>query len=293
MTAGLGLGTAQFGMPYGIANTTGTCPPAEVAAILALAARSGVAVLDTASHYGRAESVLGECLAPGHGFRLVTKLPGDSPAEAIAPAVDAALARLRQPALHGLLLTQAGALSGPDGAARWRAMERLRESGRVAKIGLSIRDRGEFDGLPGFVRPRLVQLPVNILDQRLIADGTLTRLAERGVEIHARSAFLQGLLLMAPADIPAALAAARPAVARFQAAAAAAGLAPLAAALAFVRARPEIGTVLVGVTGLAEFTEILAAARADPVAPEAAGLAFDQPAVLDPWRWPQTLIHHG
>ena len=45
-------------------------------------------------------------------------------------------------------------------------------------------------------RPDAMQVPFSLLDQRLLRDGSLSRLKELGVEIHARSIFLQGLLFL-------------------------------------------------------------------------------------------------
>lgn len=69
----LALGTAQFGLNYGIANKTGRVPPNEVRKILAEAARRGMDVLDTAIAYGESESMLGEIGVPN--WRVVSKLP--------------------------------------------------------------------------------------------------------------------------------------------------------------------------------------------------------------------------
>ena len=71
----LGLGTAQFGMDYGVTNPAGKVSHTEVMRILALAAELGVRILDTAPGYGDSESVLGAALAGGHSFQIVTKTP--------------------------------------------------------------------------------------------------------------------------------------------------------------------------------------------------------------------------
>src|SRR2546421_7736365 len=70
-TRRLGLGTAQFGYAYGISNTVGQVPPADVRAILARAGEAGVGLLDTAADYGKAEQVLAQC--DTSAFRIVSK----------------------------------------------------------------------------------------------------------------------------------------------------------------------------------------------------------------------------
>ena len=84
----LGLGTVQFGQAYGVSNTGGQVPPAEVCAILAAAAKAGISVLDTAANYGEAEQVLGQCDA--RAFRIVGKTAS------VKDGVEAVIARARQ-----------------------------------------------------------------------------------------------------------------------------------------------------------------------------------------------------
>ena len=55
----LGLGTAQFGFPYGISNRNGQCSLEGVQAILSLAMKHGIKLIDTAASYGDSEAVIG------------------------------------------------------------------------------------------------------------------------------------------------------------------------------------------------------------------------------------------
>ena len=69
----LGIGTAQFGLDYGISNTSGKTSLKEVRSILKIATENGVDVLDTAYFYGDSESVIGRCLLEQNRFRIITK----------------------------------------------------------------------------------------------------------------------------------------------------------------------------------------------------------------------------
>ena len=128
--------------------------------------------------------------------------------------------------------------------------------------------------------PEIVQVPVNIADQRLIRDGTLARLHGEGVEVHARSVFLQGLLLADPERMP-------PALRPIEAYARAAGVSRLALTLGFVAQIPEVEVVLVGVAGLDELEAIVAAARVALGRRDLSGLAVSDEMLLDPSRWPK------
>ena len=69
----IALGTAQFGMDYGIANTKGQVTRSEVKEIIQLAESRGIDTIDTAIVYGESEACLGD--AGVQGFKVITKLP--------------------------------------------------------------------------------------------------------------------------------------------------------------------------------------------------------------------------
>jgi aryl-alcohol dehydrogenase-like predicted oxidoreductase len=196
----IALGTAQFGLPsYGVANTSGCLTIAEANRVLQCARLSGIDTLDTAVAYGQSEAMLGQIGVAG--WKVVTKLPALPPTCAdVAGWVDAevrgSLGRLRLDRLHGLLLHCPGDLLGPAGSEYLSALEALKGSGLVDKVGVSIYAPEDLDSLFALRRFDLVQAPISILDQRMIHSGWTRRLACEGVELHARSAFLQGLLLM-------------------------------------------------------------------------------------------------
>ena len=248
----LGLGTVQFGQAYGVSNARGQVARGDAATILQRAAGAGVAVLDTAANYGEAESVL--AALDTSPFRIVTKtVSGDAGSVA-------ARARASKAALPNADTLLVHAAAGLDDPALWPALQRLKAEGVFARIGISTYVADNPLALAERFRPDVMQLPFSLLDQRLLRDGTLARLADMGVEIHARSLFLQGLLLMAPQNVPENLGDAAPHLAALRARVGAAGTTMLAAALGFVLSRPEVAIALLGVTGLDELDEILVAA---------------------------------
>jgi aryl-alcohol dehydrogenase-like predicted oxidoreductase len=288
--AALGLGTAQFGLDYGIANDRGICPPEDVAAILEAAAAAGIGVLDTAPAYGSAEQVLGEVLPAAHRFRIVTKTPhlgglreGGDIQRAVLDAFAASRAKLRRDRLAGLLTHNANDLLRPGGPALWAAMADLKRAGEVERIGASIYSAGQLDAVLNRYPLDIVQLPWNALDGR-IGPPRLAALAALGIELHARSVFLQGLLLAPPGRAAGVSPQAAALVGRWRDAVAASGAEPLAAALGAAIGRPEIGTVLVGVTRPEELAGILQAAAAAP--PPVAPVRSTDDLVLNPALWP-------
>lgn len=290
--ARLGLGTVQFGLDYGISNTGGRPTRQEVTSILDAAARAGVSVLDTAPAYGNSENVLGECLVAGNRFRIVTKTPifpvgslDDSYGTALIHAAHESSRKLGGVRLGGLLVHHANHLTAPGGHALVRALRALKDEGLIEAMGVSVYDGDEIDRVLEIFTPDLVQLPINALDRRLIASGHLRRLKDLGVEIHARSVFLQGLLLMDPNDIPGHFAPIRPQLAGLHAAWKDAGLTPLAGCLAFAMAQPDLDIALVGVNSVAEMHQIAEAATAQCPFPP-----IDEPVdpvYVNPARWPK------
>lgn len=275
----LGIGTVQFGQAYGVSNRRGQVAAAEAAAILARAAKAGIAVLDTAANYGEAETVL--AALDTKPFRIVTKTVG------LGNGLDTVLIRAMQSAralkADTLLVHAAADLKGAKGENFWQALLALRDVRLFRKIGISAYVADDPVALAERFKPDVMQLPFSLLDQRLLADGTLARLQDLNIEVHARSLFLQGLLFMDPP--PEKLKSAAPHLARLRADLKAAGTTPLAAALGFVLAQPQIAIGLVGVTSVAELDEILEAAKQPLPALDWAALALKDEKILTPSLW--------
>lgn len=285
----LGLGTVQFGLDYGVANNRGRVSLDEAAAIIGHAAKCGIRVLDTAIGYGDSEQRLGAIGVAA--WKVVTKLPACPAGCADVPqwvetATRESLARLGCPRLYGLMLHRPADLLDARGGELFAGLERVRRAGLVQKIGASVYDPDELDRLTPRFRFDLIQLPFNLFDDRFLRSGTLARLADQGIEVHARSIFLQGLLLMSASERP-------PAFSRWNTLWAAyddwlrdSQMTALQACLRYALGEPRIATVLVGVDSVAHLAQILAAADgASPPVP--AALRSQDVDLVNPSRWPR------
>jgi aryl-alcohol dehydrogenase-like predicted oxidoreductase len=282
------LGTVQFGLPYGVTNQTGQVPEEEVRRILDLAAVSGIGLLDTAQAYGTAETVLGRCWPTDSPRRLISKLTTGAPRQSWEKSLFTSLQRLQAPKLNGFLLHRASDLLSTDGKALLDWLEGVRDRGLVERIGVSIYDASELEGLP-LDRLQLVQLPLSVYDQRLIRNGTIGRLQDLGIAVHVRTVLLQGLLLQSPHHWPDHLSPAfRDHHARWLGHLHKGGLSPVAGALGFVRACEGLEAVLVGVVSARELAQVLQAwNQADAATAEAPlDWAWENMVDLDPRRWP-------
>lgn len=229
------LGTAQLGMPYGIANRNGQPDASEAAAIVSTAWEYGIREFDTAQAYGNSEAVLGDALKASRiarQARVITKIrpaPGRDAARSVRRGIEAALRRLGVPRLFGCLLHV------EDDLDRWTdvlcdAFSRCVANGMIRYGGVSVytpsRALQALD-LPGI---DIVQMPGNAIDRRFADAGVLVRGSE-GCRFYVRSVYLQGLLLMDPDALPTRMAFAAEPLRQFREIARQSGLSPRQLAL--------------------------------------------------------------
>jgi len=195
----LALGTAQFGLNYGVSNTSGQVGILEVSAILKEAKKYNINTLDTAAVYGNSESVLGKVGISQ--FNVVTKLPpipkGVSNINLwVNSQVKLSLNKMCVDSISSLLLHRSSDLFEVSKRQLFDSLCELKDNGVIKKIGVSIYDPDELDALESYdIKIDAVQAPFNILDRRLETSGWLEKLNRTGIELHSRSVFLQGLLL--------------------------------------------------------------------------------------------------
>lgn len=283
----LALGTVQFGQSYGVANQVGQVPVAEAKAILEYAASNGIDMLDTAMGYGDSEQRLGEIGIPE--WQVVSKLPavpdgcGDI-VDWIRESVQRSLQRLGLSRLYALLLHKPQQLLGADGSQIYNALQQLKEYGLVQKIGISIYDPAELDDLVIRYEFDVVQAPFNLLDRRLIDSGWMSRLADSATELHVRSIFLQGLLLMPPYDRPAKFNRWQAHWSAYSEWLRSVELTPLQACVRYSLSFPEVTRVIVGVDNSDHLRTIVEAAGGPvPVPPSA--LQVHDCDLLNPRVW--------
>jgi aryl-alcohol dehydrogenase-like predicted oxidoreductase len=260
----LALGTAQFGLSYGLANTAGRVSTDVADAILRSAQLRGMDTLDTAIAYGDSESVLGGLGV--QGWKVVSKLPAVpegclNVAQWVRTQTQESLQRLGLQRMYGLLLHRPGQLLEGFGPVLYAALQTVKAEGLVSKVGMSVYGPAELDDLWPEYQVDLVQAPLSILDRNLVDSGWASRLKDADVEIHTRSAFLQGLLLI-PSDK-------RPVKfnrwvniwQEWDRWLLASGLTPVQACLRYTNSLDEIDHVVVGVDSVMQLNEIFAAAN--------------------------------
>ncbi|MFH2135415.1 MAG: aldo/keto reductase [Pseudomonadota bacterium] len=283
----LALGTVQFGLSYGIANQAGQVTRATAKEMLQLARAHGIDTLDTAIAYGDSEACLGEIGT--QGFKLVTKLPA-IPEQCpdvsgwVREQIAASLARLGVNEVDGLLLHRPSQLLGPDGDALFRTMCELKEAGTVKKIGVSVYAPTELDALIPKYRFDLVQAPFSVIDRRLFTSGWLHRLKKEGVEIHTRSAFLQGLLLMPCSSIPGKFVQWSPQFDTWYRWLSTNAAAATQACLAYPLSFPEVDRVVIGADSVVQLQQTIEAATQE-LSGELPDISCEDENLINPANW--------
>ncbi len=257
----IALGTAQFGLDYGVANDNGQISHVEAEKILDFAWGSGIDTLDTAIGYGDSEERLGQIGV--EKWRIVSKLPGlsglnEEPSDWIKRSVEISLKKLGITSLAGFLLHRPLDLLSADGEVTYRTLNELKSQGVIDKIGVSVCDGPtDLDAIWSDFPCGMVQSPLNLLDRRLITSGWAERLKKHGVEIHTRSAFMQGVLLMERGRRPAYFDEWKSLWDEWHKWLDDVGLTPLQACLNFLLALPQIDRVVVGVDSVQHLREVL------------------------------------
>lgn len=283
----LALGTAQFGLKYGLANMADKVPSDMVAQLLKIASACDITMLDTAIAYGDSEQVLGRYNLTK--FEVVSKLPAvpsdcSNVEEWVLEQTIASLKRLKTDKLHDLLLHKPAQLLGTNGEKIYKSILKLKEQGMVDQIGVSVYGPDELSELIKRFDFDVIQAPMNIFDRRMENTGMLKQLKKAGVAIHIRSAFLQGLLLMSNDKIPVYFAPWAPLIKQYHQWLNQQGISPLQACLSYLNQHSDIDKIVVGVDDIWQLKQIIAAINTPSIGIPDFLQSVDE-GLINPSRW--------
>ena len=201
------LGTAQFGMRYGIANKTGQPDIDYTEAIIRAAWDGGIREFDTAQSYGECERILGSIithLGIESQIRINSKLK--PMANNLSPKVliddlKRSLNRLGIEKLHCMMLHKESLIDQWDRSFA-KSLFGLLEANLVKHIGISVYSPDKALKAIRTEGISSIQIPSNILDRRFETADVFQEADRKRKQIYVRSIFLQGLLLMEPEDLP-------------------------------------------------------------------------------------------
>jgi aryl-alcohol dehydrogenase-like predicted oxidoreductase len=284
----IALGTVQFGVKYGVANQFGQMPFNDALSVISLAKKFGINTIDTAIGYGDSEEILGEIGTKS--FQVVTKLPAlpkysMEVGDWVKSQIEGSCARLKTLTLYAVLLHRPADLLGCNGCSLLIALKRLKDDGAVEKIGVSIYDPDELDAVWSRMPIDLVQAPLNVIDRRLQSSGWLHRLKDSDVEVHTRSAFLQGLLLMNRSDIPEKFSRWACLWDQWHEQLNSSGITALSACLSFPQSLPEVDRVVVGVDNEEQLKSILAVSTEANHSLDTSFMVSTDAQLINPSKW--------
>ena len=260
------LGTAQFGSSYGLTNKNIELSIEEIGEILSLAKHNGISFLDTAPTYGNAEFKLGNL--DTRDWNIVTKVKTGntiSTDNSFSGSVEDSLNRLKIDNLYAVLIHNPKLFYDPQINNLLNQLSELKEKGLIKKIGVSVYDSVEVDFILGNFDVDIIQIPFNIIDGRMMENNTLDKLKRRNIEVHARSIYLQGLLLMDIKDQTQQFGNWKSTWKLFNSFCLDNKITPLEACLRYVLQNPQIDRVILGIDNYSQLEETIESATGGEV----------------------------
>ena len=284
----LAIGTAQFGLDYGVSNPHGQVSRDGIDKILATAIDAGITTIDTASAYGESEQALGE--AGVSLFDVVTKI-GPVPKTTtdikgwVFEQIEGALVRLNVNSVYGFLLHRPNELLCSHGDIIYEALSDAQSQGLIKNIGISISDPEELAQLIYRFDIDIVQAPMNILDRRLHSSGWLDRLNKLGVEVHIRSVFLQGLLLMSPEVRPHYFGRWSSLFQNYDDWLSTSKISALESCIGFVKQFKSVDKIIIGIASPSQLDEICKALSCNAIIATPSNIQSDDIKLINPAKW--------
>lgn len=283
------VGTAQFGLKYGLANVGGQLSQEKAHGILTLAAESGIYRVDTAQAYGSSESVIGAFKK--EEFEVLTKIgrfPDSEPdwADWLSNRISASSAEISLHNLTTVFFHDTAQFLNESREKTLRTLEIVLERHPEIVFGAALYDPAEWEGLKSAKNLNAFQVPHNVLDRRFENSGVIQEMFQMGKTIHLRSVFLQGLLLMDPDALPGYFAPWAPLLRKWASHCFERGISTLAASAGFALRNPCVSGVVIGFDSaqqLGELIEELRSIGTDALDyPDFEELSIN---LIDPRRW--------
>tara|TARA_B100000003_G_C10934696_1_gene372702 strand:+ start:3360 stop:4274 length:915 start_codon:yes stop_codon:yes gene_type:complete len=255
------LGTANFGNNYGILKNKLNLN--QISEILKLCFEKNIKIIDSAPAYGNAQKILGNFLHKYNNYKidLISKTPQifseHQIYEKINKSIDITLEFMNLKKINTLLVHNISNFLKVNPRVFAQSLIKLKKEGKVKKIGISIYEVTEFEAVKNFFMPDVVQLPLSIIDQRFLKKKFLENLKKMKCEIHARSIFFQGLLLLNYEEIPKKLSKIKKSLSLVDKLCIEHSISRLKLILNFIHSIDEIDAFLVGIRSKDNLIEIL------------------------------------
>jgi aryl-alcohol dehydrogenase-like predicted oxidoreductase len=288
----LGIGTVQFGLDYGVNNKLGRINKKDITDILKLCKEKDISTIDTAPIYGESEKSLGNGIIFKDFFSIVTKTEKCKKKQFDKECVEffnytfnKSLINLRTSSVYGLLVHDPNDLLKTGSEMLYEWLVNLKKTSKVKKIGISAYSPKIVDKIISRYEIDLIQIPFNILDRRISETGLLKRIKAAGIEVHSRSPFLQGLLLMNPKSFPNHFNSVKGKLNRYHDFIRDHDIDPVTAALSFCLKDGDIDVTLCGVDNLNQAKQLSEVLNHQEKLPSFDDFIIDDLNIIEPYRW--------
>jgi aryl-alcohol dehydrogenase-like predicted oxidoreductase len=276
------LGTAQFSGSYGILNEAKE--NIRVNKILNIAEKGNIKFLDTAYNYGKSQSLIGKYGA--EKFKIISKIPNldnnSNTIDFIRKSLDEIFNDLKIKKIDTILFHDSNQLLSKKGEELFEALNRYKDNKLIKKIGASIYNDIDSEKLLNHFDLDVIQAPFNLFDNENLKNGFLSKIKSRNIEFHARSIFLQGVLLSKVQDIPQKLCSLFPNLEILDEFCIENKITRLEACLNYVNSVNEIDYMVVGVDNEVQLNSIL---KIKPESFNFKNLKFQKNNFIDPRIW--------
>jgi aryl-alcohol dehydrogenase-like predicted oxidoreductase len=283
------LGTAQFGMDYGINNKSGKVFKADALEILHKAVNYGIDTFDTAYTYGESEEILGEFIEScAKKPKIISKLPSCNAGE-VREILKSSLRKLNDNAIYGYLIH--GFKDYFKDGKIWDELEKLKSEGKIKKIGFSLYLASEIEHiLKHDLKIDIIQVPFSIFDQRFKA--YFPGLKKRNIEVCVRSVFMQGLVFKKPCELDSYFKSIKGNVEKLNILSQESGIPIFALCLNFALRNDFIDRVVVGIDNISHLNETIQALSGfseskDDVFDSLSKLEVKDENIILPFKWPE------
>lgn len=278
----IALGTVQWGLDYGIANTNGIPNDKALTNILSLALDNNINLLDTAVQYGNAEKRIGQ-LATAEN-KIITKIGSFSDSNSLENQLENSFKNLKRPDIYGCLFHNSNELL--ENKQHWIELLNYKKTGKIKKVGYSLYDPEVLVALlEGGFLPDIVQIPYNILDRKF--EPYFDLLKSKEVEIHVRSVFLQGLFFKKSNDLPSKIQQLKPVIDLIHSLSIDYNISVLQICLGYAMQKQKIDHIVVGIDHIDQLKEIIHVNQALPsdLIHQIEKIQLEDKALLNPSTW--------
>ena len=291
------LGTVQLGMSYGVNNLSGIPSEEQSFAILDAAYSGGVSVLDTSDDYGKSEEVIGSYLKQNKDkhFDICTKfkITQETSKDIYKSLKDFATLSAKKLSIDKIpfFLSHTEANFFDYGDRLVEALNELKKDGIIVSAGISVSRKDCLDRIIESGGFDAVQLPLNLLDNKELRDGTVKKMSDAGIAVFVRSVYLQGLFFRKQEDLlNSNLSMAAPLVNRIKEIAEDEGLSVAQLAMSFIRDAEGVVSLVVGSETQEQVKENLKMFDTPILSQKVREMILAEfrnvdPFVISPWEW--------